>query len=539
MIVIPVRKGGLGNQMFQVAAGLIYAKETGRELVLPNEDYNTHTTTKEYADTIFSFCKYRYHKALTAIEINRLKTYHGFYVYPEKPGFEPWSTLITSGNVILEGYFQYYPPIERHEDWIRGLYLQSLGSTGDPGLIGIHVRRGDYLQFPDVFYSQHENYYRSSIHTMNQLKPGCRYILFSDDIEWCKQQPFFRDLTFCEEKDELITLALMARCHGGFICANSSFSWWGAFLGAHSVRSPCIVPYQWMKDKDTTTLFPSSWIREKITVVDPDALETKKLLQPSKAVTIYVDNTRYIEDSTLKIFLDLEPLAIMNNQEFILTNYSKYTSILTFDDVLLKACPNAIKCHAYTITWLDKKDYEAVDITKKRFEISSLIGFKKIAVGHDFRLIIYANQVGLNQYLPLTCYRSCKGPLLPELLNNPLIGPELKDKIDLFTTYQFSIVIENSRQKDYYTEKLVDCLLTKTIPIYYGCPNIQDHFDTTGWIILDSEDLNDLLRKCSVLTPNYYSQFYLVIQKNYEKCLPNLDFYENINRVLRMIPGYL
>jgi hypothetical protein len=69
-----------------------------------------------------------------------------------------------------------------------------------------------------------------------------------------------------------------------------------------------------------------------------------------------------------------------------------------------------------------------------------------------------------------------------------MLGSSDSSKIEIFETYMFSIVIENSRQIHYFTEKIIDCLLTKTIPIYYGCPNISDYFDTSGWIILETRD---------------------------------------------------
>ena len=76
---------------------------------------------------------------------------------------------------------------------------------------------------------------------------------------------------------------------------------------------------------------------------------------------------------------------------------------------------------------------------------------------------------------------------LPDISNNPLLPQD--NKINLFRKYQFSIVIENVAQNTWFTEKIIDCLITKTIPIYYGCPSISEYFDTTGWIIFDGIDI--------------------------------------------------
>ncbi len=75
-------------------------------------------------------------------------------------------------------------------------------------------------------------------------------------------QDVFRNLphkVFVDEPNELKCLALMSLCEQGFICANSTFSWWGAFLGAYEKRQPVIVPADWFKGEQLQ-LFPKGWI---------------------------------------------------------------------------------------------------------------------------------------------------------------------------------------------------------------------------------------------------------------------------------------
>jgi hypothetical protein len=111
-------------------------------------------------------------------------------------------------------------------------------------------------------------------------------------------------------------------------------------------------------------------------------------------------------------------------------------------------------------------------------------------------------------------------------------------EIDLFKDAQFSLVIENSRQTNYFTEKLCDCLITKTIPVYYGCPNISEYFDTSGWIILDNESMDDLINKLKILDSNYFMKYIDIIEKNFETVKQYIDIQENINRALCNIPQY-
>jgi hypothetical protein len=267
MYVLPVRKGGLGNQMFQVAAAMIYAKETNRRVILPKEFYNLHNPNQtEYGESIFREIIHRLEKPIDELAIHALLQ-QGFVLHPGEPGFEEWSPQDLSGHVILHGYFQSYPPIQRHESTIRSFYLNGLGNfrlylQESKNRVGIHIRRGDYLKPPynEVLPVQTLDYYKQALsHFQN---PESEFYIFSDDLDWCKQQELFETLPrkrFVEEPNDIKALAIMTTCLGGMICANSTFSWWGAFLGAYSIRSPVVVPRNWFRD-GVGNLFPLEWI---------------------------------------------------------------------------------------------------------------------------------------------------------------------------------------------------------------------------------------------------------------------------------------
>jgi hypothetical protein len=265
---------------------------------------------------------------------------------------------------------------------------------------------------------------------------------------------------------------------------------------------------------------------------------TNKVPTPKYDVRIYIDTKDYIADSKLQIYLQMEPEAIYPIREYLLENYKRYNTILTFDKEVLSKCENAVKFTFYTITWLDEEDYKNIDISKKTYKISCLVGFKQMAPGHTVRLILYFQQMILLNY-PFTFYRSCVPPHLPEILTNPFLGSkEINAKRDLFMTYQFHLAIENSKQENYFTEKLIDCLITKTIPIYYGCPNIQEYFDTSGWILLETGEPSEVIQKCSVLHESYYINYIETIEKNYKLALYYKDNIGRLNNILKEIPGY-
>ncbi len=266
--VLPVRKGGLGNQMFQVAAAIVYQQEKQKTILLPDEFYNYHNTNRlDYKETVFKSFQHRYDKPIDDGQIHLLKN-GGWIQHPGEPGFEEWKPIETENNILLHGYFQSYTSLQAHEELIREVYLDGLSSIKAEQLIqpsrqfvGIHVRRGDYLQHPasDVLPAQTTDYYKKALDHFNLQQHI--FFIFSDDLAWCKEQDIFQSLPkkiFIDEPNEVICLALMTSCHGGFITANSTFSWWGAFLGADTVGAPVFVPPVWFKG-GCGTLIPSRW----------------------------------------------------------------------------------------------------------------------------------------------------------------------------------------------------------------------------------------------------------------------------------------
>ena len=98
-------------------------------------------------------------------------------------------------------------------------------------------------------------------------------------------------------------------------------------------------------------------------------------------------------------------------------------------------------------------------------------------------------------------------------------------------SFQYSIIIENVREKDYFTEKLVDACLCETIPIYWGAPNISDYFDPRGLIICNSiEDIKNALNQMS--TSDYNSRIKW-INKNKKSALYHADYIKRAAELIR------
>ena len=253
--------------------------------------------------------------------------------------------------------------------------------------------------------------------------------------------------------------------------------------------------------------------------------------RPLTPVHIFIDS--FIHNLPRNsILIIVEPTTIyrsvfnINIHEYLSLNANKYVAILTYDATLLSAYPNAIK-YIYGTTWIKPEECESICV--KYFTLTSLTGSKCFGPGHALRSDLYKRQEEYS--IPYIAFRSNRDPP-PIVDNNPVLGDS---KLPLFDTSQFSIVIENSRQLNYFTEKLCDCLITKTIPIYYGCPNIDEYFDTRGWIILDTESADDAFEKINILTPDYYGRYVRTIDANAIAVLEYVDLYKNIDKALAMV----
>jgi hypothetical protein len=264
--------------------------------------------------------------------------------------------------------------------------------------------------------------------------------------------------------------------------------------------------------------------------------------EPNLLIDLPRSNVRLVMDSpfmtrppgvTHFIGIQLEPNMISGARDAFIRNHKNFDIIVTYDEEILKACPNA-KFYVYGTSWIPKHVYENIDISRKKLRISSLTGWKAITEGHKFRMNLYEQQ--RNIPLPIDWYRSGHTPsvipvgipmFLPEITNNPIIeSANQTGKVQLFLEYQFALVIENCKQTNWFSEKLIDCLVTKTIPIYYGCPNISKWFDTTGWIILTSDSIPEFIEKCRNL-PDYETHTD-VINKNYEAAKKFVNFTKNV-----------
>ena len=262
-----------------------------------------------------------------------------------------------------------------------------------------------------------------------------------------------------------------------------------------------------------------------------------KILQP-KVPTLITEDAFHRDPNKRNIFMQVEPNIIFNHQDEIIKQCGNYDYIITYNAEVLKKCKNAYK-YVYGRTWIQPEDYNNIDIKNKVFRITTVVGSKSGTSGYKLRRNTYDSQ-NLITSVPTRFFISAHAHnIVPRKnKNTPKLNANSKKKFDLFKDSQFSLIIENSRQANYFSEKLCDCVITKTVPVYWGCPNISEYFDTTGWILLEDESVEHLAQKINALNAEHYMKNIDTVEKNFKKVKDYIDIEENLNRALREIPGY-
>jgi len=239
-----------------------------------------------------------------------------------------------------------------------------------------------------------------------------------------------------------------------------------------------------------------------------------------KSIELFIDGfDGYNPNSnSYKILLVKEVEAISGFKSTAIEHASKFDLVLTYDEEIIQKCDNA-RFFPFGTTWIKNYDF----LKEKKFQISHLTGHKQITNWHILRQKIHYKQELI--VTPRDFYISQYGGV-ENAFNNKILG-EFKEP--LFES-QFHICIENSDQKNLFTEKTIDCLITKTVPIFCGCDNIGDFFNEKGFII--AKNVNDIIKECNNLTPNTYETMMEAIDENYNICLKYADSVGNLKNTL-------
>lgn len=292
-MIVARMDGGLGNQMFQYALASILGQKNSATILLDKSFFdqtekrlghtprkfelsvfnNSYTFTST-TDLLFFKQLSVFNKLRRELRINYPKMYHEpSFRYDEK-------ALGLKTPVYIKGFFQSYKYFIGHEKLIRELFTFPIASLDtvnkeliitikNTNAIAIHIRRGDYVN--DLTTQQYHgncglDYYLEAIALVATKVTDMKLFFFSDDSEWVKEQ--FKSLPYSKifvdhnnGENSWKDMLLMCSCKHNII-ANSSFSWWAAWLNGNSEKI-VIAPKKWFAviKNDTNDLIPPEWMR--------------------------------------------------------------------------------------------------------------------------------------------------------------------------------------------------------------------------------------------------------------------------------------
>lgn len=218
-------------------------------------------------------------------------------------------------------------------------------------------------------------------------------------------------------------------------------------------------------------------------------------------------------DSKIKVAL-LTECRIMDKRRhnFLEENSHFFDFIVTYDDELIKSFPNKSIITPYGGTWIHPSIQQIYDKTK----ICSYITSKKTYTNNQHMRINLLDYFYKNEDQNIELFGRGHNPLPEDHNSNKLDG-----KIFALKDFAFSLVIENHIQKNYFSEKLMDCFTTGTIPIYFGCTEIDKYFNTRGMIILDN--VFDIKEIINTLNLSKYQEMKKYIEENFHLSKQYID----------------
>lgn len=269
-------KGGLGNQLFCYAFAKALSEKLNRKLILDTktgflkDSYGRLNKVNSFLRDYNSISYLRIINFYLVKKLNKISSIFFDSYYLEEGHTRQLINLDflsfkVKKNIFCDGYFQSYKYLEKYESKLKkeinfkyqssdkiNVILEKIETSNS---VAIHIRRIQYDSLLDLIY------YKEAINYINNRTNKPSYFIFSDDLEWCKKNFDFLDTKYFIEhdsNDEIIDLHLMSLCKH-FIIANSSFSWWGAWLSKNDYKI-VIAP----KNTDIGVigdLYPLNWIQ--------------------------------------------------------------------------------------------------------------------------------------------------------------------------------------------------------------------------------------------------------------------------------------
>ena len=249
--------GGLGNQLFQIAAGFSHASRINTDFAI---NYDLFLTVGQ---------GFKNHKYKDTLYRNIQETARNNFIPYREPRYS-YCPIVNLDNLRLIGYFQSSKYFRGKEKEIKNLFhfpestvttIKQKMKNIEKTKVGVHVRLGDYLHanLDGVFHKiNYRDYLKKA---MSYFSKDVEYLVFSDDKKFLNSISSNKKFTCMNNEDEVEDLFALSQCDS-VIMSNSSFSWWGTFLG--KIKEKVICPSKWYGPKgpqDFHDLYEENWIR--------------------------------------------------------------------------------------------------------------------------------------------------------------------------------------------------------------------------------------------------------------------------------------
>ena len=262
-------RGGLGNMLFQIAATKSLAIDKGVDCSFPNliDNLDYLNRDNQYNPALSHGLEYL--RLFQDLKVSDPTQAIETITYP----FEFAELTTPSDNFRIDGFFQsekYFKhnrrailELFRAPESITNLIWEKYPQVRTRRLTSIHVRRGDYVNHPNHHPVQSLEYYLRAAELVSFTTDF--YMVFSDDIPWCKENlgSKLSNVIYIEDEKDYIELYLMGYCFNNII-SNSSFSWWGAWLSMTNGHGTVIGPTKWFGPAiqfKTGDILPENWIK--------------------------------------------------------------------------------------------------------------------------------------------------------------------------------------------------------------------------------------------------------------------------------------
>ncbi|MFZ4796009.1 MAG: alpha-1,2-fucosyltransferase [Bacteroidia bacterium] len=246
--------GRLGNQMFQYAMLRSVGLKNNYDIVIPRGNYDllNFNIHKKFVNNINQKNYYEekyFHYNESIFNSDDSTDFVGY--------FQSEKYFLPIKNIILDEFIFKKDIIDKCDKIINNIKEKYKIQN----IVSIHVRRGDYLLSPQSHPLCNLKYYIENMKFFMRCSKSY-FIIFSDDINWCKRNFIFSNIIYSEGNNNFEDMCLMSKCDHNII-ANSSYSWWGAYLNKNTNK---IIKYpeKWfgpLGPQDTQDLIPNDWKR--------------------------------------------------------------------------------------------------------------------------------------------------------------------------------------------------------------------------------------------------------------------------------------